>query len=548
MTDELTGGQAVVRSLVAQGVDTVFGLPGIQLDWIFDALYEERSRIRVIHPRHEQAAAYMADGYARATGRPGVFLVVPGPGVLNALAGLSTAYACSSPVLCIAGEIPSDGIGKGRGLLHEIPDQLGALRAVVVEAELALSPQRAADLVAAAFGRLRGGRTRPVAIDIPTDVLEARGPVLIAPAAGEHRPQGDPAGLEAAARLLVAAERPLIFAGGGVLRSDASVELIELAEKLDAPVVTSVNARGAIPSSHRLAVALPAATVLMPDADVILVAGSRFLAPATAAWGPKPGQTVVQLDADAEEIGRNHPVDLAIVADARAGLGQLAELVGRTPPKPAWAAAAAAAQARLDAIQGAFQPQAGLAGAIRAALPEDGIFINGMTQVGHWSVNGFPVERPHTFIGYGYQGTLGYELGTALGAKVGCPDRKVVCVAGDGGFMYQVQELATAVQHEIAVAIVVFNDSAFGNVKRIQQTRFGGRTIASDLHNPDFVQLARAFGAEGLRAEGPEQLEAALRTALEARGPVLIDVPLAEVPNAMTPTLIAAMTAAETPG
>jgi acetolactate synthase-1/2/3 large subunit len=192
-------------------------------------------------------------------------------------------------------------------------------------------------------------------------------------------------------------------------------------------------------------------------------------------------------------------------------------------------------------LLGSFEPQASLAAAIRAELPEDGILVNGMTQVGHWCVNGFPVYQPHTFLTYGYQGTLGYELGTALGAKVARPDRKVVCLAGDGGFMYQVQELATAVQHGIAVVAVVFNDNAYGNVKRIQQTRFGGRTIASDLVNPDLVQLARAFGAAGLRAEGAGELRTALRTALEADGPVVIDCPLGEVPEAMTPTLLAAM-------
>lgn len=528
---ELTGGQAVVRALMEQGVDTVFGLPGVQLDWLFDALYEERRRIRVIHTRHEQATSYMADGYARASGRPGVCVVVPGPGVLNAMAGLATAYACSSKVLCIAGQIPSAAIGHGRGFLHEIPDQLAALRGVVGWAERAADPQQAVSLVADVFQRFNAGRNRPAAIEVPRDVLELRAEVSVPTRVGDCRESVDDLLVDRAAALLAGAKRPLLFAGGGVLRAGAAPLLTRLAERLEAPVITSDNGRGAISSRHRLALPLLAAPQLVANADVIVVVGSRFLGPAGASWRPQGDQKVVQIDVNPQEVGRNQQVDIGITADASIALGQLVEVVRQAQPNTTWLAAAQRAREEVETLHAAIQPQAGLSAAIRSALPDDGILINGMTQVAYWNAGGFPVYEPNTFLTSGYQGTLGFELGTALGAKMGQPDRAVLAIAGDGGFMYQVQELATAVQHSIPVVVVVFNNNSYGNVKRIQKVDFGGRIIASDLHNPDLVALARAFGAEGMRAQGPEELALALRRAFQADGPVLIDCPIGEVPE-----------------
>lgn len=520
-----------MRALLTQNVDTVFGLPGVQLDWIFDALYEERSRIRVIHTRHEQATSYMADGYARVSGRPGVCLVVPGPGVLNALSGLASAYANCSPVLCIAGQIHSAGIGQGRGLLHEIRDQLAVLRGVVDWAERAADPQHAASLVAEAFHRLGAGRRRPVAVEVPADVLKRKAAVTVPTSVVKRDEPGDADLIKRAATALAGARRPLIFAGGGVLRADAAAELARLAERLEAPTITSDNGRGAMSSRHRLALTQLATPRLMPGADVILVVGSRFLAPSGAPWKPHAGQTVIQVDADPDEVGRNQQVEVGITGDAKEVLTQLIDLVPLAEPNTNWLAAAASARQCIEDLHASIQPQARLSSALRSLLPEDGILINGMTQVGYWNLGGFPVYQPRTFLTPGYQGALGFELGTALGAKIAQPGRAVVCLVGDGGFMYQVQELATAVQHGIAVTVVVFNNSAYGNVKRIQKNEFGGRLIASDLRNPDLVALARSFGAEGIRAEGPEELATALRRALAADGPVLIDCPLGEVPE-----------------
>jgi acetolactate synthase-1/2/3 large subunit len=535
-TREMTGGQALVASLLANGVDTIFALPGVQLDGAFDALYDQRSRLRVIHPRHEQAAAYMADGYARTTGRVGVCMVVPGPGLLNATAALSTAYACNSPVLCVTGQIQSDLIEFGRGLLHEIPNQLGLIRSVTKYAERALTPDEIPGLVHRAFTEIRGGRQRPVEIEIPPDTLFAAASVeLLAPANPPRRPEGDPELLDHAARLLAGARQPLIWSGGGVLGSGAWEELRRLATTLQAPVVMTANGKGAISDRDPLAQNILAAMELLPRADVVLAVGTRFVDPATARWGLGPGRTVIQLDIDPDEIGRNYPVAVAIEADAKAGLGALADRVERTGRPRDSRAEELIALKRAGAERArATGPQAEYALAIREALPDEAIVVSEMTQVGYWSNLAFPVYEPRTYITPGYQGTLGYGFPTALGAKVAHPDRPVVSINGDGGFGFCLNELSTMVAHDIPAIVIVFSDDAFGNVKRIQQEQFGGRTIASDLHNPDFLKLADAFGLTGRRAESPDALKKTIAESIRADEPTLIVVPLGPVPNPWT--------------
>jgi len=532
---ELTGGQALIQSLRVEGVEVIFGLPGVQLDWAFDALYEERESIRVVHTRHEQATAYMADGYARVTGRPGTCLIVPGPGLLNTTAALSTAYACSSPVLCLTGQIQSDLIGKGRGVLHEIPDQLQVMASVTKWARRAESPEQIPGLVHEAFRQLGTGRARPVELEIPPDVLAARAEVFLAePEPFVRGPAGDPDKLEEAARRLGRASKPLICAGGGVLSSGASEELQRLADLLEAPVVMTNNARGALSDRHRLAQPPMAGRTLLPEADVILAVGTRFVQPATQIR-LSPEQTVIQLDVDAEEIGRNHQPTIGLQADAKAGLAELTARVERhNHPRASRREELLAVKAQVDQQLGEMQPQAAFAQAIRAELPEDGIVFCGMTQVGYWARLGFPVFEPRTFYGSGYQGTLGFAFPTSLGAKVGCPDRKVVSISGDGGFMYNVQELSTMAQQGIAAVAIVFNDNAYGNVRRTQRQQFHEHVIGSDLHNPDFVKLAELFGVAGSRATSPAELRHALRVALSDDRPALIEVPVGEMPSPWT--------------
>jgi len=529
---QMTGGQALAASLLAQDVAVIFGLPGVQLDWAFDALYAVQDRIRVIHTRHEQATSYMADGYARTTGRPGVCLVVPGPGLLNAASGLATAYACSSPVLCLAGQIATDFIDRGRGVLHEVPRQLELAGSFTKWAARALAPDEVPGLVAEAFAQMASGRPRPVVIELPPDVLAAAEDVSL-PVVDKRsaRPAGDPDLLEAAAKKLGRAKSPLIFAGGGIHAAEAWEELRELAELLQAPVVMTVNGKGALSARHYLAQNMIAARELMPAADVILAVGTRFALPQVTEWGPNGNQTVIHLDAEPSVNGRRGR-RLGIAADARAGLAELVDRVPRHNRKrPSREEELTALKERIDDLLFEIQPQASYAMAIREEIPDDAIVVNESTQVGYWNWVGFPVYEPRTFIAPGYQGTLGYGFATALGAQVGNPDRRVISINGDGGFMFNVQELSTMALHNIPVITIVFNDNSYGNVHAFQKQFFNGRHIATELLNPDFVKLAELFRVEGRRAEGPEGLRVALREALKHDRPVLIEVPVGEMPS-----------------
>jgi acetolactate synthase-1/2/3 large subunit len=525
---DMTGGEALAGQLVREGVTMLFGLPGVQLDHAFDGLYAQRERIRFVGPRHEQSTTYMADGYARARGEAGVAMVVPGPGVLNAGAGLVTAYACSSPVLLIAGQVASDQIGAGLGLLHEIPDQSQILASLTKWAARAAAPEEIPALVREAFRQLRSGRPRPVALEVPPDVLAARADVrLLDPAPGAGlRTAPDPVVLREAAALLRQAQRPAMVAGGGVLAADAGAELARLAERLQAPVVVSDNGRGALSDRHPLCLTSLGGGRVLPLADVVLGVGTRWVGQTAQA---AEGARVVLLNADPHDLGGPRNAALAVEADARLGLAALAgELEGLPRRAGPWC--------DLDAVRAAcaadlarVQPQTRYCQALRAAIPEDGILVSEMTQVGYVARVAYPVYQPRTFLTPGYQGTLGYGFPTALGVKAGLPGRAVVCITGDGGFGYGMAELATAHRYGIGLVTVVFDDRAFGNVKRTQKYDFDGRILGTELDNPDYVRLAESFGIRGMRADSPEALEGALREALAGGEPCLIAVPVGEM-------------------
>ena len=527
---KMTGGEAIVDALVRNGVDTAFGIPGLQLDPLFAALHDAQNRIRVIHTRHEQGAGYMALGYAQATGRVGTAIVVPGPGMLNASAAISTGYALNSKMMCVVGQIPSALIGKGTGQLHELPDQLGIAKGLTKFAARMDAPGDAPATIAEAFHRLHTGRARPVHVEIAMDIMKAQAEVTpIDPPETYDRAAPDPDQVAAAAKLLGEAKNPLIFAGGGAV--DAGSELQALAELLQAPVVTSRSALGVIDSRHALALTSPHGHERWKDADVVLGVGTR-LAPMVPAWGSDDGLKFIRLDIDTDEINRIRTPDVAIQADAALGLAALCDAVPghnrkRADRRDEMAALKAAVQSEFDKLT----PQMPILAAIRSALPEDGIFVEELTQPGYVARMAFPVYQPRTYIHSGYQGTLGYALPTAMGAKVGMPDRKVLAVSGDGGFMFNVQELAAAAQHGIDVVLVVFNDGAFGNVKRLQQTMYDGRELAVDLKNPDFMKLAEAFGVQGFRVKSPAELERAINEGFSTPGPALIEYPLGEVPD-----------------
>jgi acetolactate synthase-1/2/3 large subunit len=520
---QLTGGQALARSLKAYGVDTIFALPGAQLDNFFDALYEERANFRIIHTRHEQTTAYMAFGYAQATGKAGVCLVVPGPGLLNAGAGLCTAYACNAPVLCLAGEIASDQIDAGIGALHEIPDQLGLYQHFTKWAARIDAPADAPAAVREAFHQLHTGRVRPVALEMAPDIMGLRADVaLLDPVTTwDCAPTPDPAAIDQAARLLGAARRPVIFAGGGA--TGAGDLMQELAETLQAPVIMTPNGRGTVSDRHPLALTLVGGRKAWADADVVLAVGTRFDR-ALLDWGADDNLQVVRLDIDSAQLDRIRPPAVGIVAEARAGLTNLAERVGRYNHSRESRADDVAAMREWAADQlFEIQPLQAIAEVIRAELPDDGIFVGDITQIGAFAEIGMPVYAPRTYIGAGYQGTLGYGFATALGAQAAHPDRPVIAACGDGGFMYTMPDLATAYQHHLNVVTIVFNDGAYGNVRRIQQTRYGGRYIASDLVNPDFVKLAESFNIAARRVQTPAELRDALREGLAAHAPALIE-------------------------
>ena len=530
---QMTGGQALAASLKNEEVDTLFALPGVQLDGFFHALWDERDHFRIVHPRHEQATTYMADGYARVTGREGVAVVVPGPGLLNASAGLSSAYACNSPVLVISGQIRSDLIDKNLGALHEIPNQIGMIRSVTKHAARAITPDAIPSTVAEGFRQLRTGRPRPVEVEFPVDTLFASGLVEIGePVAARQRDSGDPDLIEQAAKLLGNATNPVIYAGGGIQRAGAGTELLRLAELLQAPVVISMNGKGAISDRHYLAHGIFGERELLPQADVVLIAGSRFSSGEGPVRSLAPGQVAIQIDIDPEEIGRNVPVAVGIAADLQAGLAELAERTERhNRSRPSRKAELDAFKQAAAAKLATAEPQAGLALAIRAETPDDGIIVGEYTQVAYWSFLGMPVYEPNTFLGPGYQGALGYGFATALGAKVGKPDVPVISINGDGGFGYSMSELSTMVQHEIPVVTIVFNDNAFGNVKRIQTEQFGGRLLASELVNPNYQTLAKAFGITGRCATNAAELRTAVRESIRLDEPTLIEVPVTAMPN-----------------
>jgi acetolactate synthase-1/2/3 large subunit len=531
----MTGGRALVEMLCRHGVATLFALPGVQNDALFVALYDAGDKIRVIHPRHEQAAAYMAFGYARASGKVGAYAVVPGPGVLNTTAALATAYATNTPVLCISGQIPSNLIGRGFGLLHEVPDQLAILRGLTKWAARIDHPSETGKRVNEAFRQLADGRPRPVALEMPLDIMALETELeLPAIEPAPPAPAPDSELISRAAALLAAAKQPLIYVGSGA--AEAGAEVLALAERLQAPVTTYTGGKGVVSDRSYLAQNLLAGHELWCSADVVLAVGTRFNQPQTR-WGLDSDIKVIRIDLDPVEITRVARPAIGIVADAKqalVGLNRALDVQERPSRQRELGELKAKTQARLEETLG---PQCEYLAAIRAELPDDGIYVEDLTQVGYVGRLAFPVYQPRTYIHSGYQGTLGFSYATALGAKVARPDVPVVSISGDGGFMYNVQELATAALHGIDAVAIVFADGAYGNVRRMQKVDYGNRLIGVDLLNPNFPKMADSFGIAGVRATSPEILRRELAAALKRRGPSLIEVPVGEMPDPW-PTLI----------
>ena len=522
----------VAESLIANGIDQLYCLPGIQNDGFFDSLFDRTDRITPIQTRHEQGAAYMATGAALATGRPQAFCVVPGPGFLNTTAALSTAWAVNAPVLALAGQIPLGAQGKGHGLLHEIPDQFGILERLTKSSHRITGPEDATTILRAAFRDLKSGRPRPVGLEIAVNLwgqhAAGNGDGLqVDPGA---MPALDTDAIDRAASLIAAARSPMIVVGGGA--QDDAEAVRQLASRIGAPVVAFRTGHGIVPDDEPLSIGMPVAHSLWADVDLVIGLGTR-LQSQIMSWGQDDAMKVIHIDIDDAQIGRSAAVDVGINARLCDALPPLLTAVdSKADPNTGWLDRVADVKARRTAEYARhLGPQLAWLGAIRDTLPPEGIFVDELTQTGYVSRFAFPTYAPRTFISTGYQGTLGYGVATALGVAHARRDVPVVAISGDGGALFTITELATAVHHRIPLTLVIFNDHAFGNVRRLQIDNYDSRLIASDLSSPNFAALATSFGAQGLTASTPDDLRGALDIAMAHDGPSVIEVPVGELPS-----------------
>jgi acetolactate synthase I/II/III large subunit len=441
------------------------------------------------------------------------------------------------PVVVVMSDVASSLVGRDVGALHEVPNQIECFRPVTRWAEAVTEAAAIPATVHAAFDLLRTGRPGPIAISIPNDFLTAR----FESAAGEgghgRRPPCHVDEIREAARLLGAAAKPLLIAGGGVIAAGAEAELSSLARQLGAPVITTVMGRGALGERdalwHGVLPNSRATEAVIKAADVILAVGCRFAHRSTQGLllnlSFDPSQTLIHLDLDPTVIGRLFKPQRAIVGDAKDGLARMLEALGAGKAASGWdhgwrteLRSAASARYTADTAQ--------LVDTLRAALPDDAIVVNDQTGINYWMEWRFPVLLPRTFLYPVGSATLGYAVPAAIGAKIARPDRPVIAVVGDGGFMYSVNELATAVKYRLTVVFLVMNDNRYGAIKWLQQTLFEGRWGEADLANPDFPTLAGAFGARGQRVSGVDALGSAIRDALAADGPIVIELPMAVDP------------------
>ncbi|WP_432585217.1 5-guanidino-2-oxopentanoate decarboxylase [Streptomyces sp. HD1123-B1] len=527
MTDQLTGGQALVAALEAHGTDTVFGIPGTHNLPVYAALAD--SPIRHILPRHEQGAGFAADGWARVTGRPGVCVTTTGPAVLNAATAAAQSYSDSVPVLLISPGLPLGHPGRGNGYLHEVKDQRAALDAIVAYSHRVTSVGEIPLAVAHAFAAMTGGRPRPVHLEIPLDLLDATAPVEVAVTTPVAPVAAGRAQLAAATTALAAARRPVIIAGGG--SSGAAHSLRHVAERLGAPVVTTANGKGTFPDGHPLAIGAglhhTAVRELVAGSDVVLAVGTE-LAPADLWFGPLdiPG-TLIRIDIDAQALTTNALPDIGLVADAAEALKALGTRLeaARTtgPADPGRAAAARRDFTAAARAEGA--DYLGLTAALGQALGRDGILAGDSTMACYYgALSNLPAHHPRSFLYPTGLGTLGYGLPAAIGAKVARPDAPVVALHGDGGLMFTVQELATAAQLRLPLPVVVWDNGGYGEIRNEMADR-GDPVHAVDLPAPDFPALARSMGCHGVRVEDAAQLATALETGLGSDRPTLIHLP-----------------------
>ena len=520
---KMTAGKAIVESLIAQGVDTVFGIISVHTLHIYDALRDAVTdgRLRFVGARHEHALTFMADGYARATGKPGVMLTSSGPGAADSVGAMGESYHSSVPLLQITTEIESEWVGQGRGVTHEAIDQMSMFASVADWRGIAASPQDVPNQIADAFDHLRSHHPRPAVLAVPTDYLSVEADMEIVPAREPSIPKPDAAALASAAQMLRGAARPIIIAGGGVMRSGASDALRRLAEHFEIPVAVADGGKGAFPDDHPLGLG----TVLggrvwlrnpvqqyAATCDVALVVGTSLPFRSTSGVNLKLPDQLIQVDIDGAQYGRNYAVSVGLQGDAR----QVLEALGATDGDRK---ASAAERDELQRLKGAsrasleeqFPNELRLWQAVRSTLDRDAVVVSDSTVPGYAATRCFETYEPLTFHHPHGWVSIGYAFAASLGAKVGVPDRQVVCVSGDGGFQYNVQEMASAKQYGIAPVVLIFNDNAWGVLERYQKTNLGERYFATELVNPDFGQLCAAYGAGYDHVDSVDSLGSTLR-------------------------------------
>ena len=525
-----TGAELVVETLKACGVHTVFGIPGVHTLALYDALPD--SGIRHVLGRHEQGVGFMADGFARAGGEPGVAFVITGPGVTNVITPLGQAYTDSSPVMVIASNNRRDVLDGMRGSLHDLKDQMGVLRSVTKSATRVMSAKDASRAVVGAYAAMRTDRPLPVAIELPLDVLdETTHAAVTSPWAVPAKRAADEALLDEAIDRLKRAKRTVIYLGGGAASSAAPEAIGAIAEALHAPILTSIQGKGAVPDDHPYMAGTAwgggnALDQLLQEADCLLIIGSRMGAQATGEFEMAFPKEVIRVDVDPVEMSLNVEPTLPILADAAlAATGLAKRLEGYRHDEGGYAPARVAEARQAAEAVSYHADRKPWVDALRAGLSRDGILVTDMTQMAYVACYLYPAFEPRTFIFPNGYGTLGFGLPAAIGAKIARPDKEVVGVVGDGGFQYTMGELGVAVQERVGLPLVMFNDNTYSAVKEAQKRERGGRYNAVDLVNPDFQAIGRAYGIETVLAETPESLTVEIRAAHGRDLPTLIEVP-----------------------
>ena len=517
-----------IETLRALGVDTLFCLPGVQNDDFFDALVDARD-IRPVVTRHEQGAAYMALGAAQVTGGPAALCVVPGPGMLNAAAGLTSAYWGNARVLALIGAVPSVWRGRSTGILHDLPDPAAVLRQLTKHTGYIGGGIDAAAVWQQAVDELVSGIPRPVAVEVPVDVWsQPADGVLDAPRAAT--PPIDGGQIEEAARVLGGAQRPLIMVGGGA--QDASEPVRELAEMLEAPVFARYMGLGVLDTRHRLHAYLTMGRDLWPSSDVVVGIGTRMEFP-NVEWSVGDDQQIVQINVDPDELDRYGTGTVGVHGEAAAACRLLIDALGRhNRRRQDRTGELAELRARHFERIAHLEPQLSYLRAIRSVMPDDGIIVEDVTQVAFVAHIAYEHRRPRTYLATGGAGTLGAGVAHGIGAAAAAPDRAQLTIVGDGGMLFTATELATAVQHGIDTTVLLFDNGAYGNVQRLQRQRFGpDRTIASTLRNPDWVAFGESFGVRTERVSGPDKLPAVLEASLAHPGPSMVVVDIADEPD-----------------